>query len=157
MRAISFFGIAAAFLIMIAGCGGKPAPEKLAIKGNNTVCILSGEKRFKNEVITKVSRSLEANGYTVVRDENGNSKYYAASDYGAVIYIAEYWAWHTPRHAIRYFNRNGKARNIIFLITSGDPDVKIQKPFDAVTSASSIKNVDKASEEIIIRVNRIME
>ncbi|MHB9029855.1 MAG: hypothetical protein ACYC9O_13895 [Candidatus Latescibacterota bacterium] len=157
MRKALFLYVISVLVFTLAGCGGKPAPERLAAKGKNTVCILSGEKRFKNEVIAKVTTSLEAKGYKVVRDETAHSEYYRAADYGAVVYIAEYWAWHTPRHAIRYFNGNGKSPSIVFMITSGDPDVTIKQPFDAVTSASSPKNVDTAAGEILARLEGILK
>jgi hypothetical protein len=157
MRNIILLCIISALIFTLAGCGGKPAPEKLAVKGKKTVCILSGDKRFKNEVIAKVTQSLETKGYTVVRDETGKSKHYPAAEYGAVVYVAEYWAWHTPRHAVRYFNRNGKSSNIVFMVTSGDPDVTIKEPFDAVTSASSPKNVDKTAGEILVKLEGILK
>jgi hypothetical protein len=149
--------IVLALVFCLAGCGAKPAPEKLAMKGKNVVCILSGDKRFKTEVIEKVARSLEAKGFSVVRDETGNAEYYNAADYGAVVYIAEYQAWHTPRHAIGYFKRNGQAPNIVFVITAGNPHLKIKKPFDAVTSASKQKEVDRVSGEIMTRLDGILK
>ena len=149
--------IVAAFVLCLAGCGAKPAPEKLASKGKNVVCILSGNKQFKNEVIEKVTKSLETKSVTVVRDETGNSKYYRAADYGAVVFIAEYQAWHTPRNAIGYYKRNGQAPNIVFVVTSGNPKVKIKKPFDAITSASKQKEVDRVSGEIMTRLDGILK
>ncbi len=156
--AMRYFLISAASAILIlTGCGGKPTPDKLAIKGKDTVCILSKSKPFKNDVITRIVATLETNGLRVVRDDTGRAEYFRAADYGAVVYIAEYWAWHTPRHAILYFERNGQAANIVFVVTSGDPDVTIRRPFDAITSASSSKNVDRVSEEILGRLDGILK
>lgn len=157
MRRFPVLCISAVLIIALAGCGAKPAPEKLAVKGKNVVCILSGDKQFKNEVIGKVTRSLEADGYTVVRDETGRSEYYKASDYGAVVYFANYWMGRTPGHAIRYFNGNGQAPNIVFVVTAGDSGVKITKPFDAITSASKQREVDRVSGEILTRMEGILK
>lgn len=157
MRQIQILLTASVLIAALAGCGGKPAPEKLALKGKDTVCILSRDKPFKNEVIGRIARALESKGYTTVREDPGYAMHFRAADYAAVVYFAEYRAWHTPRHAVRYFERNGKARNIVFVVTSGDPDVKITRPFDAVTSASSTKNVDRVTEEILAKLEGILK
>ena len=71
--------------------------------------------------------------------------------------MTELWAWHTPWHAVRYFKKHAEARNIIFVITSGDPDVVIKEPFDAVTSASNPGKVTVVSKEIIDRLDAILK
>ena len=83
------------------------------------------------------------------------SKYYKSDDYLAVVYMVEYWAWHTPWNAVRYFKKNNRDKNIIFVITSGDPDVVIKEPFDAVTSASKSDQVERVSKEIITKLEKI--
>jgi len=149
---------AIALVLFFAGCSifGLCKPPVQEIKGDNVVCFLFKTGTFKSEVVEKVTQFLTEKDLRVVTDTVKNAKYYNASDYGAVIYIAEYWAWHTPRHAKRYFNRNKGSENIIFVITSGDPDVTIKKPFDAVTSASKPDRVETVSQEIIERLSRIL-
>lgn len=139
-----------------AGCGPKPAPANRGVTGKNVVVILTTGKRFKDEVVARVTTALEKKGIRVLRDARGASGAYRAADYGAVVYFAERWMWHTPFHAQRYFRRNGNARNIVFVITSGDPDVKIRKPFDAVTSASSPKEVDRVTNDVFARLELIL-
>lgn len=140
----------------MVNCGGKPSPQGQAVKGGKVVCILFNEKRFKIEVVKKVSQSLAEKGYTVVSDRPKYASNYSSADYAAVVYLAEFWMWHTPRHAISYYTKNNKAGNIIFVVTSGDPHVVIKKPFDAITSASRVKDVDRVSEEILNRLGKIM-
>jgi hypothetical protein len=71
--------------------------------------------------------------------------------------MAELWAWHTPWHAKRYFRNHNEARNIVFVITSGDPDVTISQPFDAITSASSPDKVEPVTKDILERLDRILQ
>ncbi len=142
---------------VLAGCGRKPVPANRGVAGKNIVVVLAKESRFKSEVVAKVAVSLEGRGIRVIRDATGASGSFRAADYGAVVYFADYWAHHTPYHAKRYFNRNGGASNIVFVVTSGDPDITIKKPFDAVTSASKEKNVDRVAQEIIGRLEKILK
>lgn len=144
-------------LLVVAGCGPKPAPEKTAVKGGDAVCILFKGSKFKNAVVQRVTRSLEGKGYRVVTERPGNAKYFRAADYGAVVFVTDYQTWHVPRNAVRYHKRNGKAHNIVFMITAGNSKVKIKKPFDAVTSASKQKEVDRVSNEIMGRLERILK
>ena len=139
-----------------AGCGRKPILANRDITGKNVVVILSTDKRFKDEVIARVTPALEKKGVRVVKDAREASGAYRAADYGAVVYFAEYWMWHTPFNAKNYFHSNGDAANIVFMITSGDPKNTIKKPFDAVTSASSPKEVDRVTKEILARLETIL-
>ena len=146
-----------ALALLTTGCSifvKRPVQE---ITGDNVVCILFKDKPFKTEVVNKVSKSLTMKGYRVITDRINRAKYYDNANYAAVVYIAEYWAWHIPLHAKRYYRKNNMAQNTVFVITSGDPDVVIQKPFDAVTSASSTDNVDRVSQVIIERLDAILK
>ena len=142
----------------VTGCTlpGKSMGPVQDVTGDKVVCILAEESRFKTEVVKKLSASITQKGFTVVTGSRKKSKYYKAHDYGAVIYMAELWAWHTPRHAIRYFKKNNMARNTVFMITAGDPDVVIKKPFDAVTSASKSDSAERVSGEIMEKLNSIL-
>jgi hypothetical protein len=138
------------------------APEKTIIseqkpKGKNVICILYKPTSFKDAVIEKVSKSLSEKGLIIVKESLKDSKYCKASDYGAVIYMQEYHMWHIPGTAIQFNKRNSNVKNTIFLITAGDPNLKIKSPFDAVTCSSKKKNIDSVSEEIILRVNNILK
>ena len=134
----------------------KPPSPVQEIKGDNVVCILFNDRKFKTEVVDKISKSLKESGYEIVTDRVKRSKYYNASDYGAVVYMAELWAWHTPWHAVKYYRKNNRAQNIVFVITSGDPHVIIKEPFDAVTSPSRHMEVDRVSQKITERLSMII-
>ncbi len=60
----------------------------------------------------------------VVTDRIKRANLYRSSDYGAVVYMAEYWAWHIPWHAKKYYYKNNASQNIVFVITSGDTDIR---------------------------------
>ena len=149
--------VAATALLAFAGCVCKPMPERFATGGPNTVCILSGDSAFKKEVAAKVAATLEAKGRTVIRDKVKNAGRCRAADFGGVVYITEYRFGHTPRHAARYFQRNGEAPNIVFVITAGDSVLKMKIPFDAVTSASKMDDTDRVADEVVRRLDAAME
>jgi hypothetical protein len=138
------------------------APQKTIVteqkpKGKNVVCILYKPTAFKDSVIEKITKSLSEKNIIVVKENLKDSKYCKSSDYGAVIYMQEYHAWHVPKTAIKFHKRNYESKNTIFLITAGDPKLKIKSPFDAITCPSKKKNIDSVSEEIILRINNILK
>lgn len=145
------------FIVVVNGCSVFVKTPEQTEKGKRVVCILYNATGFKTDVVELVSQSLTGKGCQVVSDDVNRAKYYSSSDYGAVVYMAEYWAWHIPRHAVKYFSRNKNSRNTLFVVTSGDPDVIITKPFDAVTSASNSDRVDPVSREIIEKLGRILK
>lgn len=151
------FAALALTVLIFAGCVCKPSPGNFVPGDANTVCILSTDKPFKNEVAGKVAAALETEGRTVIRDTLENAGRYRAADFGAVVYIAEYQMWHTPRHAVRYFDQNGQARNIVFVITTGNARLKVKKPFDAVTSASTKGNTGRVASEVMTRLDAVMK
>lgn len=155
MRTLLFIVLVITF--SFAGCVSRPAPGNFVPGSKNTVCVLSKDKPFKNEVIAKITASLQEKGLGVVRDNVKNAKRYRASDYGAVIYIAEFWMGRIPRHSVRYFENNDKAPNIVFVITAGDSAVTITEPFDAVTTASVMEKTDAVAGEIMTRLNTILK
>ena len=97
-------------VFLLAGCSifvGTPVQE---VKGENVVCILFNEKQFKVEVVKNLTENLTGKGYIVVTDRIKRAKFYRSSDYGAVVYMAEYWAWHIPLHAKKYYNKNNASQ-----------------------------------------------
>ena len=132
------------------------APEQIA-KGDDTICILYNETRFKVELVNNITAHNVNKGCRIVTDVVKRAKFYNSADYAALVYMAEYWSWHTPWHAKRFFERNKYSRNTLFVVTSGDPDVEIHKPFDAVTSASSPKLVGPVARAINEKLDRILK
>ena len=142
--------------LIIAGCSSEKRISKTGVTTvKDTVAILFKQSKFKSAVIDNVEKSLKEKNIKFIRDDVKNSGKYNASDYRAVIFMTDYHAWHTPFNAKKYFHRNGDASNIIFFITSGDPKVKIKKPFDAVTSASTGPEIVRVSSEIITRIESL--
>ncbi|MFC1508480.1 hypothetical protein ACFL60_02210 [Candidatus Omnitrophota bacterium] len=142
-------------LIVFTGCAGIQPIQKN--KGNKVVCVLFKDTRFKTEVVGNLTKQLALKGYTVVTGSVKQAKYYNAADYAAVVYMAELWAWHTPFHAKKYFRKHNEANTIVFVITSGDPDVTITKPFDAVTSASAPDKVEPVAHEIMGKLSNMLK
>jgi len=146
----------AVIIVSLAGCPVFVKAPETRIKGKDTVAVIFDESEFKARVVDSLTASLGQLGKRVVADRLKRAKYYRAEDYAAVVYFADLWAWHTPWHAKRYWRRNGEAGNIVFVVTAGDPDAKISKPFDAVTSASDPEKARPVAEEILRRLGGMM-
>ena len=144
-------------VLFIAGCSLMRPPPVREVKGPRVVCILFNEKRFKIEVVGRLTGVLSRKGFQVVIGSVKDAKYYKPGDYGAVVYMAELWAWHTPLHAKRYYKNNHQPGNVVFVVTSAVPDVVIKKPFDAVTSASRPDKAEPVAQEIMVRLDTILE
>ena len=145
-----------ALVFLFTGCSIFVKAPVQEVKGDDVVCILFNDRRLKTEVVGNLRESLSKKVYKVVTDNVKRAKYYRSSDYGAVVYMTEYWAWHTPWHAKRYHKKNNMAQNTVFVVTSGDPDVTIKEPFDAVTSVSKLNEVERVSKEIIEKLDSIL-
>jgi hypothetical protein len=148
--------VAAILIAISAGCSPYVSPSAKNQEGIKTVCILYNETAFKNRVVEAVKEKLSGEGFTVVTDRVGNSSSYPAAHYGAVVYMAEYQVWHVPLHQKRYFNTNNHAANIIFVTTSGDPNMRITKPFDAITSASTDARIQPVTQALLDRLGVIL-
>ena len=140
----------------VSGCAARRAAPVGAVKGAQVVCILSDESFFKSQVIERIRTNLRERGVEVITDARKRSGYYHPAEYGAVVYMTEYWAWHTPWHTKRYYRKYSEAKNIIFFITAGDSYVKIKKPFDAVTSASNPDSIERVSREILTKLDTVL-
>ncbi len=79
---------ALAFVLLIAGCA---APVKMVTqessKGDNVVCILYEDSRFKEAIIEGLKEAISEKGYEVIAERRKNSKYLDSSDYGAVVSV----------------------------------------------------------------------
>jgi len=151
--------MAALALVLLAdgACSMFATAPKDVPRGKDVVVILYDSTDFRDAVVENVTGELEALNFRVVIDKTRRAKFYKAADYAAVIHISEYWVWHVPLHAKRYYYNNNRAENIVFVVTSGDPDVKITKPFDAVTGASRKENVARFSREIMEKLKAVLQ
>ncbi|MFC1490886.1 hypothetical protein ACFL6K_06715 [Candidatus Latescibacterota bacterium] len=150
--------IAASLLILVfSGCSMFAKAPVEIVKGEKVVCIIYNETEFKTALVKNVTTSLEINGYRVITDRVKNAKFYKSADFGAVVYMAEYWAWHTPFHAKRFLKKNKSSENTLFVVTAGDLRREIHRPFDAITCASRSNLVDTKAYEIGMKLDRIFK
>ena len=145
-----------AAMLSIAGCSVFVSPPQHVESGPEVVCFLHNGSAFKKAVVEQVTVELAVDGYTVITGDPKRAKYYDAADYGAVVYMADYWMWHVPFHQKAYYAKNGEPANVVFVITSGDPDVTVTKPFDAITSASKDDRIEPVAALIIARLGKIL-
>ena len=141
---------------LITGCSAFVRAPKHIDKGDRIVCVLYKQSDFKDAVIKNLTETLADRGYRVIADSYRKAKHYPAADFAAVVYMADYWAWHTPLHAKRYYRRNHGAVNIVVVVTSGDPDVTITEPFDAITGPSKEERVGPVADEILRRIEPVL-
>lgn len=142
--------------VMIAGCSMFVSAPAEGPTGDSVVLILFKNKEFKRQLSEVLSERLLARNYTVVTDDVKRAKYYDPADYAAVVYVAEYWAFHTPRHAVSFYSKHGEPANVVFIITAGDPDLEVHEPFDAVTCTSQLSVLATVSGEIMQRLDTIL-
>ena len=145
-------------LLFFTSCAPKAVETLKEIRpcGDNVICILAEESEFKTEIISRLTQSLSDHGFIVITDKRNHAHNYNPRGYAAIVYMTEYWAWHTPWHAKRYYSKHHQPSNVIFVVTSGDPKVTIKKPFDAVTSASEKGNIERVYTDIMVRPERII-
>ncbi|MFC1552662.1 hypothetical protein ACFL6P_08900 [Candidatus Latescibacterota bacterium] len=151
------FAAALILLLLLSGCSMFANTPDEILKGDDIVCIIYNETAFKTAVVKNMSQSLEIKGYRVVTDRVKNAKFYNSANYGALVYMCEYMAWHVPFHAKRFFKKNKFSRNTLFFVTAGDPRREIHKPFDAVTCASRSNLIDSMAYEIGVKLDRILK
>lgn len=145
-------------LIAIAmGCSMMRNPSENDLKEHGVVLILVDPYDYKDSLARSIADHVTEAGYQPSIIDVKHAGKYKASNFAAVIYMAEYWMWHVPFHAKRYFKNNDEGENIVFIITSGDPDVHITKPFDAVTTASDSDRKDAVLNEVFSRLDQILE
>ena len=132
-----------------------PKPDDIRT-GDDVIMILHTQTAFKKEVTEKVSAELTGRGYTVATGMIRNAQYYPPDSLAAIVYMAEYKYWHVPLSAKRFYKRTKDADNIVYFITSSDPEKKISRPFDAVSAASMQKCIDPAASELLARLERIL-
>ncbi|MBT4485809.1 MAG: hypothetical protein HOC71_19240 [Candidatus Latescibacteria bacterium] len=101
--ACKYFSPVIAFALLFTGCSIYAVRPNREVKGENVVCILHNDTRFKTEVVKTVSNSLAGKGCSVVTGRIKQADFFNPADYGAVVYMTELWAWHTPWHSVRYF------------------------------------------------------
>ena len=142
--------------VLLDGCSVFVTPPVQEIKGDTVVCILYKDSHFKSEVVKLLTNTLITRGCNVVTDDVKRARFYKSPDYGAVVYMADYWAWHVPWHAKKYYRNNNRASNIIFVVTSGDPDVEIHRPFDAITSVSKPNEVERVLKFVMERIDSVL-
>ena len=144
-------------VLILPGCSAFVRPPENMVKGRDIVCILYNETKFKKAVVENITSFIRSKGLKVTTDRVKRAKYYRTSDYTAVVYFAEYWQWHVPWHTKRYYRNNDTPDNVVFMITSGDPDVQIHDPFDAVTSASNPDSIERVSREVINKLTPVLQ
>lgn len=142
--------------VIIAGCSMFVSAPAEGPTGDSVVLILFKDKEFKRQLSEGLGERLLARNYTIVTDDVKRAKYYDPADYAAVVYVAEYWAFHTPRHAVSFYSKHDEPANVVFVITAGDPDLEVHEPFDAVTCTSTLSNLAVVSGEIMQRLDTVL-
>lgn len=147
-------------ILMAAGCSvinfSKPLPMQ-ETRGDNVVCVIMNDKRFKHDLAETLKYTLEVDGYTVIKIDRKYSELCNPADYAAVVYMAEYRFWHVPGDAKKYYRRSRVENNVIFVITAANSERKVTEPFDAITTASQSWKLHGVSLELLTRLNRILD
>jgi hypothetical protein len=76
-------------------------------------------------------------------------------EWTAIVILHTWENWQPQKDAMLFIDRNPDLANIIVLTTSGQGDLKMET-VDAITSASSIANIDKDTAEVVRRIGSII-
>lgn len=142
--------------VMALFLGGWQAGMAAEPDGAQTVCLLFNETGFKEKLALAMTDSLTARGYSVVSGRTGDAASFRPADFLAVVYMAEYRAFHAPGNQQDYSRSNPEARNIVFVTTSLSQSARKDNPLDAVTGASKEADIPAMSGAVLERLDKIL-
>jgi len=126
------------------------------ISNDKKILIATQGSAFKNKITSNIINHYKNDSiYIKVIDVDGLSKIYT-KDYNAIILIHTWESWQPPQTVKLFLNRTRlKQKKIIILTTSGSGDAKM-KGIDALTGESIIENTQNYSEEIIKKLEPLL-
>ena len=124
------------------------------------ILIASRDSAFKRELVDSITAEyssrpiyIRTTGIEALSKEDAN-------DYSAVVLITTCMGWTVDVEVERFLNRYGHLPSIIVLATSNGGDVlpKMKnRKIDAISSASVIDRIQPLAQEMIARINRLIE
>ena len=137
-----------------------PASELNEPTLDKKVLVASRYSEFKEAVIGKLSKTFKDQPVYIKFIGLGSLEKEDAKQYNAVVMINKCMAWQMDRNVIGFLNRYEDQGNMIVLTTSGDgnwlPKTEGQN-FDAISAASKKADVDKVTNQIVEKVNSLIE
>jgi len=116
------------------------------------VLIAAESSQFKNAVVTKITRTLQADGHRVTIIELAQLATTPLRDYRAVVLVNTCRAWR-PSREVRDFLRqtsDDDRKKLVVLTTANSEACDLKVPgVDAVSSASRRTRIDSVSQAII--------
>ena len=77
------------------------------------------------------------------------------SDWKSIIIINTIEARKMEKNVAKFIKENYSSNNIILIITSGSGNFKL-KDFDAISTASNMKNIENIKKQIINKINNLL-
>jgi len=124
------------------------------------VLVASRYSEFKEAVIEKLKEAFKDQPVYIKFIGLDELEKEDANQYNAVVMLNKCMAWQMDRNVIGFLKRYEDHSNMIVLTTSGDSDwlPKMEgRNFDAISSASEKVNVDEVANQIIDKINVLIE
>ncbi|MFP4476907.1 MAG: hypothetical protein ACLFOY_15210 [Desulfatibacillaceae bacterium] len=153
--AIAVACVVAAFL---AGCAARGTigvvsePEG----AEKSVLIASQGSRFKGLVVDRVSSELLDRGIAVRAIPLVRLRDVDATRYDAVLLVNTVTRWSLNHRVTRFLDEYPDRNRVVILSTAGDPEWRAGIP-DAITSASGPENAGAVANDLVARIDRILE
>jgi len=141
----TLFVLTAAAFLFSSEPGKKPATTSNGKK----VLLAYGKTRFKNALIERIQELLTQDSVdvTVIKHSRRNMKNYSAADYDAVFITNSGVRSKVRPWIVKWLQDNKSHGDNILLHTTQTKDWQVTVEVEAVTSASSMPDVEKLAEE----------
>ncbi len=134
-------------------------PLPLAAQAKGTILIASEKTGFKDALVAEMETLLTGAGYAVVKVKHpkGGLEGYRAADYAAVFITNSGVNSKVRPWVTEWIEKNRTANSYILLHTTQIRDWKVETSVDAITSASTKKEVKNLAREYVARITGKLE
>lgn len=128
--------------------GSDDAPQSLLIayQGSN----------YKNNLTAKLCTHYSTSDVVIMGIDVEKLSEINPTDWTAILVLHTWEIWRAPEAVATFHKRTSEASNIVYFTTSGDGQYHFDD-VDAVTSASIIEDLDQDAQNVIVRLEAIID
>ncbi len=133
--------------------------QQVQIDASRKILIASRKSDFKEALIEKIIENYKGKNLAIKVIGLAELDQENAEEYQSIILINTCMSWDMDRNVNKFLKNHLDDGNVIVLTTSGDGrwlPKKKGRQFDAISSASKITDVEKVSNEIIEKINHLL-
>ena len=121
----------------------------------NHILIASQGSKFKNKLNEILLDEFKTKNVYIKVIDVSLLKNINPSDWKSIIIINTIEARKMEKNVAKFIKENYSSNNIILIITSGSGNFKL-KDFDAISTASNMKNIENIKKQIINKINNLL-